>query len=102
MTNFLFVYYGGKMAPTPAEQKKSMDEWNAWFKENKKSVVDQGAPTMPGKLVSMKNVGAIGMSPVTGWSVFKANSMDDAIAMAKTSPQMKDGGEIAVYQVMAM
>jgi hypothetical protein len=32
MENYLFVYYGGKMAATPAEQKKSMDEWMNWFK----------------------------------------------------------------------
>jgi hypothetical protein len=31
MAKFLVAFYGGKMAATPAEQKKSMDDWTKWF-----------------------------------------------------------------------
>ena len=98
MENYLFVYYGGKMAATPAEQKKSMDAWMNWFKNQGQAVVDAGNPTMPGKLVSKKGEKAIGGKMVTGYSVFKASDLNAAIAIAKTSPQM-DGGEIAIYQI---
>ena len=99
MENYLFVYYGGKMAATPAEQKKSMDEWMNWFKNQGSAVVDAGNPTMPGKLVTKKGVKAIGGAMVTGYSIFKAKDMDAAVAIAKTSPQL-EGGEIAVYSIM--
>ncbi len=99
MENYLFVYYGGKMASTPAEQKKSMDEWMNWFKARGQAVVEAGNPTMPGKMVSRSGVKAITGKKVTGYSVFKADNLDAAVAIAKTSPQM-DGGEIAVYQIM--
>jgi hypothetical protein len=99
MENYLFVYYGGKMAATPAEQKKSMDEWMNWFKNQGSAVVDAGNPTMPGKLVTKKGVKAIGGEMVTGYSIFKAKDMDAAVAIAKTSPQL-EGGEIAVYSIM--
>jgi hypothetical protein len=99
VTNFLFVYYGGSMGSTPKEQKKLMDAWMKWFASQGKSVVDGGNPTMPGKLVSQSGVKTISGKKVTGYSVFKAENIEAAIAIAKTSPQL-DGGEIAVYQIM--
>jgi hypothetical protein len=99
MEKYLFVYYGGKMASTPAAQKKSMDNWMNWFKKNGAAVVDAGNPTMPGKLVNQAGVKPITGKQVTGYSVFTAADLDVAVAIAKTSPQM-DGGEIAVYSIM--
>jgi hypothetical protein len=100
MENYLFVYYGGKMASTPAEQKKSRDDWMNWFKNQGQAVVEAGNPTIPGKLVSKNGVKALSGKIVTGYSIFKADDIDAAIDIAKTSPQM-DGGEIAIYPVMA-
>jgi hypothetical protein len=98
MEQYLFVYYGGKMATTPAEQKKSMADWMNWFQKQSKSVIESGNPTMPEKLVGKNGVKVITGKKVTGYSVFKAENLDAAIAIAKTSPQM-DGGEIAVYHI---
>jgi hypothetical protein len=100
MEKYLFVYYGGKMAGTPAEQKKSMDAWMGWFAKQGKAVVDAGNPTMPGKLVTKAGVKAISGTPVTGYSIFSAESLDAAVAIAKSSPQI-DGGDIAVYTIKA-
>jgi hypothetical protein len=101
MENYLFVYYGGKMSSTPAEQKKSMDEWMAWFKNQGQALVDAGNPTMAGKMVTAKGVKSLSGKTVTGYSIFKAPDIDAAVAIAKTSPQLK-GGEIAVYSIMKM
>jgi hypothetical protein len=98
MQKFLFVYYGGKMAATPVEQKKSMDDWMNWFKKQGKAVVDAGNPTMPGKIVSKTGAKVITGAAVTGYSIFNADNLDAAVAIAKTSPQL-DGGEIAVYTI---
>ena len=102
MPNFLFIYYGGKMAETPEEQKKSMDVWTKWFKVQGQALKDMGAPTMPGKLVVGNSIKSIGRNAVTGYSIFQADNIDAAIAIAKTSPQNKNGGQIAVYQTMPM
>ena len=99
MEKYLFVYYGGEMAATPAEQKKSMDAWMNWFKNKGQSVVDAGNPTMPGKLVNKSGIKTITGKKVTGYSVFKADNIDAAVLIAKTSPQLP-GGEIAIYQIM--
>jgi len=98
---FLFVYYGGGIATTPAAQKKSMDAWNAWFAKLGKSVVDPGAPTKPGRMVG-KTVKAITGGMVTGYSVVMADNLEAAAAIAKSSPQITDGGTIGVYEIMPM
>jgi hypothetical protein len=102
MANYLFVYYGGAMAATPAEQKKSMDAWTAWFQKMGKSLVDMGAPTKPGKMISKSGAKTITSDPVTGWSVVKADNMDAAVNLAKGSPQLSSGGQIGVYEVLPM
>ena len=101
---FVFVYYGGKMAPIPKEQQKSMADWNAWFASLGKAVVDAGAPTMPGKVVSSKGIkdGTIGEA-VTGYSVIQADNIDAAAKLAAKCPQVTSaGGQIAVYKAMPM
>lgn len=100
---FLFVYYGGKMAATPKEIEKSNMDWMNWFKTMGKSVVDPGAPTMPGKVVSSAGIkaGVVGEA-VTGYTVVTAKDLDDAVKMAKSAPGLSDGMKVAVYPMMDM
>ncbi len=104
MDKFLLVYYGGKMSATPEEGQKSMEVWMKWFKDLGKAVVDMGAPTMPGKVVGKRSTkaGFVGEQPVTGYTVLQATNLDEAVKLAKTCPQIEDGGQIAVYTIMSM
>ncbi len=104
MANYLFVFYGG-LTPgtsTPAQQKKEMDAWMGWFGKMGKAVVQNGGPTMPGKIVRSSGVRAIGKYPVTGYSVIKADNLDAAVKMAKDCPSIPVGGSVAIYETMAM
>ena len=102
MKKFLFCYYGGMMATTPAEQKKSMDAWMGWFKKLGKAVVDIGAPTMPGKMVGKSGAKAISVDPVTGYSIIQAADLAAAVALAKGCPSIPEGGQVAIYEIVAM
>ena len=102
MANYLFVYYGGMMASTPAEQKKSMEAWMGWFGKLGKAVVEMGAPTMPGKIVRSSGVRAIGKEPITGYSIIKADDLNAAVEMAKGCPSIPEGGSVAIYETLAM
>lgn len=102
MENYLFVYYGGKMETDPKMAEKAKKAWMKWFADLGKAVVDAGAPTMPGKAVNTSGVKSIGTKPVTGYTVIKADSLDKAVEIAKTSPQITSGGEIDVYSTMSM
>ncbi len=102
MANFLFVYYGGMRAVTPAEQKKMMDVWMEWFGKLGKSVVDSGAPTKPGRLVNKSGTRSISVNPIAGYSTINADNMDAAVVLAKGHPNIPDGIQIAVYELQTM
>ncbi len=107
MANYLFVYYGGmgagdSMRATPAQQKKTMEVWMAWFKGLGKAVVEIGAPTKPGKTVSKAGARATGANAVAGYSIIKAGSLDAAVEMAKSHPDVSKGMKISVYELVAM
>jgi len=102
VTKFLFVYYGGMMAATPAAQKKSMDAWMGWFGKLGKGLVDAGAATKPGKIVSKSGAKAINGDVVTGYSVVMADNLDAAVVMAKGCPSIPEGGQVAIYELMPM
>ena len=104
MKKYLFVFYGG-MTPstsTPAQQKKEMDAWMGWFGKMGKAVVQNGGPTMPGKIVRSSGVRAIGKDPVTGYSIIQAKDLAAAVEMAKGCPSIPQGGSVAIYENMEM
>lgn len=103
MKRFLLVYYGGKMESDPKKAQESMKVWTKWFQDLGKAVVDMGAPTAPGKTVSGKSAknGVVG-DPITGYSILQAENMEGAVDMAKKSPQIGAGGQIAIYELMPM
>lgn len=102
MDRYLLVYYGGNMEADPKKMEAVTKAWNKWFGELGKSIVNAGAPTEPVKSVSARGLKAIGAKPVTGYSIFQANSPESAIAMAKSSPQISANGQIDIYKLMPM
>lgn len=108
MATFLLLYSGGKMPEGDAETKRVMDAWGAWMGKNGDAITDPGNPFAPGaKTVSADgrvSDGAVG-EPASGYTTIKADSMDQALAIAKECPVLLGGARISVYEaidVMAM
>jgi len=102
MANFLLVYTGGNGVPaTDAERKKVMDAWGAWFGKLGPAVVDAGNPISPkAKSISSDGSvhdGGVGTAP-GGYSILKANSLNEAVDLAKGCPALKSGSKISVYE----
>ena len=102
MGKYLLVYYGGEMETDPKLVEKTMATWMKWFGDLGKAVVDAGAPAQPGKVVGKGGVKSAGAKPVTGYSILQAKSLDAAVALAKGCPVIANGGQVAVYPLMAM
>jgi hypothetical protein len=104
MAKFLYVYHGGKAPTDPAEQKKVMDAWGAWFGSMGSAVIDGGNPV--GKSSTVKPDGSLadggGTNPASGYSLIEASSLDDAHKKAKGCPLLKSGGTIEIAQAMDM
>ena len=104
MAKYLFVYHGGSHPTTPAEVKKVMDAWGAWFGSMGAAVVDGGNPV--GMSSTVKSDGSIvqdgGPNPVSGYSLIEAPNLADAHKKAKGCPILAAGGSIEVAEAMDM
>ena len=104
MAKYLFVYHGGSAPTNPAEIKKVMDAWGAWFGTMGAAVIDGGNPV--GKSSTVKSDGSLaeggGANPASGYSLIEASSLKDAHKKAKGCPILKSGGSIEIAEVIDM
>jgi hypothetical protein len=102
MANYLLLYSGGAGMPaTEADQKAVLQEWTKWFQKLGSDLVDGGNPFTP-MARSISSDGRVNNGPVdgmaSGYSIIKANSLDDATAKAKGCPVLKSGAKITIYE----
>src|SRR5476651_798864 len=99
MANYLLLYHEGGMPKDPEEGKKVMAAWGEWMKACGDNLVDAGNPCSNSKNVTKDGEGDVSGDKVTGYSVIKADSMDDAVKAAKMVPLVVDGtGSCDVYE----
>jgi hypothetical protein len=101
MTDYVLLYDGGgKMPETPEEQKQVMDAWGAWYTALGSAVKDPGNP-FSGARKSIAVDGAVsdgGGSDVSGYTIVTADSLDEAVTMAKDCPVLQGGTGITAHE----
>ena len=104
MPNYLLVYHGGAMPESEEEGARAMQAWMAWFGVLGDAVVDGGNPVGMSKTVHPGGRVADdgGSNPTSGYSVIKAGSIDDAIAMAQGCPHLESNGTVEVAEIIEM
>ena len=99
MANYLLVYRGGGMPEGEAETAKVMAAWDAWFHQLGDALVDGGNPASGTKVIASDgSVTAGGPSSPSGYSVIRADSHDQAVALAKGCPVLGGGATIDVVE----
>ncbi len=99
MANYLLLYRGGGMPTTDDDKKKVMDAWGAWMQQCGENLVDAGNPCSNAQSVTKDGASEVSGERVTGYSVIKADSMDDAVHAASMVPLVVDGsGRCDVYE----
>lgn len=101
MANFLLLYSGGGMPQSEAETKAVMAKWGEWMSMLGSRLVDGGNPFTPAaKTISAD--GKVTDGPVgtmaTGYSLIKADSMAEAVELAKSCPVFMGGAQISLYE----
>lgn len=95
MKKFMLLHFGFKK-PTP----EIMAAWGKWFESIAARTVDGGGHFSGGREIS--NAGTkdlpLGMESITGYSIIKADSLDEAEKIAQDNPFI---ASIRVYEVMA-
>ena len=103
MAKYLFVYHGGEDPTTEEEIKEVMDAWGAWLGGLGAAVIDGGNPVGPTKTVAPDgSVSDTGEGAATGYGLFEASSMEDAIEKAKGCPIREANGSIEVCEAFDM
>ena len=92
MPHFLFAYRGGKQPDTPEETEVEIERWRGWFDRIGPAIVDPGNPVGTAKTVSAKGVSdSGGDNPLSGYTIIHAESIDQAVELAKVCPIIGDG-----------
>jgi hypothetical protein len=101
MANYLLLYSGGSMPESEAEQAAVMQAWMSWFGQLGSALVDGGNPTS-GQAKTIVSNGSVSdgseLGMVSGYSVIKADSLDDAVAKAKGCPVLQGGAKVIVLE----
>lgn len=103
MHKFLITYYGGDSFESPEQGKAHMTNWMAWMQGLGDAVVDPGIPVGASKTVgSDRGVTDTKAGGLCGITIVQADTMDQALEMAKSCPHLDLGGTIDVAQAMDM
>jgi hypothetical protein len=97
MAKFVYIYTGGSMPESEEEGKAVMAKWDAFLGGMGDHVTDVGNPFGASKSV---NGGAT--SGASGYSIVDAGSLDEAATHAKGCPILERGGNVEVYEALAM
>ncbi|HZP94974.1 MAG TPA: hypothetical protein VFC31_01370 [Candidatus Limnocylindria bacterium] len=100
MASYLLAYHGGKMPDSKEAQARVMAAWNEWMRALGAALIDGGNPV--GKTSTIGSNGKVtsggGANPVSGYSVIKAASLDDAVKLAQGCPVLQGGATIEVCE----
>jgi hypothetical protein len=104
MAKYLFIYHGGTHPETEEEVAAVMDAWGNWLGSMGSAVIDGGNPV--GKSSTVNPDGSVadngGANPASGYGMFEATDVDDAIAKARGCPILEGGGSVELAEVIDM
>ncbi|MCB0327246.1 MAG: hypothetical protein KDD52_06475 [Bdellovibrionales bacterium] len=82
---------------------KQMEKWKMWVKGLGDKVVNPGTPLPTSVLLTSTSVEEDNdPNSMKGFAVVRAETMDEAIEIAKRDPFLENGGTIRVSQMMEM
>lgn len=93
MKKFVFLYQGTADAPD------AMQAWGEWFAANSSSFVDVGNPFGEGRVIANNGGSSVDASPVTGYSIVSAESLDAAEKLLDGLPTIDS---VRIYEALPM
>lgn len=97
------MYHGGRKPETPEEGQAHMQNWKQWIEDLGDRVVNPGTPLPKSKTITRNEVvDGGGANPVNGYMIIKAESLDEAVEIAKSDPFLEMDGSLEVAEMMGM
>ena len=95
MADYVYLYFGGKPPATAKAGAARMQAWMAYFEKLGPHNGTGGAP-----IGETRAVGKGKRTRPAGFSIIRAESLDEAIALTKGHPHLKAGGTIEVCAML--
>jgi hypothetical protein len=89
------------MPETQEEQARVMQQWTDWFGVLGDRLVDGGNPVSKAKSIATGGSVSDTANAPTGYSIIKADSLDQAVELAKGCPVLQGGASIDVAETFA-
>ena len=103
MPQYVLTYLGGDQPSNPEEGKKHRSKYMDWLSTLGASAV---SPMNPFKNTSTVNpdgtVTTGSKTSMSGYTIINANSIEEAVSVAKTCPFLEIGGSLEVSELMQM
>jgi hypothetical protein len=104
VSDYVLIYHGGAMPEGEEAQKAVMDAWDAWFASIGGALKDGGNP-FTGASKSIGADGAVsdgGGGDASGYTILSADSLDEAVNLAKGCPVLQGGASLTVHETFAV
>ena len=100
---FMMAYYGGDKPLSKEEGMAQMEKWKTWISGLGDKVINPGTPLPQSKIVTQQGVREDdNPKAMNGFAIVTADSLEEALEIAKSDPFLETKGEIRVSQMMEM
>jgi hypothetical protein len=101
MATFLISYYGGAPPTSPEAAQQMLAAFHGWATSVGDGMVDPGAPLGAARTVSAQGVSDGGSGP-EGYSLIRADNIDEAVALVRAHPFVARGGTLVVSEAVSL
>jgi hypothetical protein len=99
----MITYLGGEQPSTPEEGKQHFEKYKAWLTSLGDSVISPANPLKNTNTVNSDGTVTTGSTTtMSGYTVVEADSIEDALVMAKACPFLDIGGSLEVSELIQM
>ena len=103
MPQYVIVYLGGDQPSSPEESKQHFSNYMDWLALLGESAISPANPLKNTSTVnSDRTVVAGGTTAMSGFTIIEADTMEEALTIAKDCPFLDVGGSIEVSELMKM
>ena len=103
MPQYMITYLGGNEPSTPEEGKQHFEKYKAWLASLGDSAISPANPLKNTNTVNSDGTVTTGSTTtMSGYTVVEADSIEDALVMAKACPFLDIGGSLEVSELIQM
>ncbi len=100
MAKYLFIYTSGDEPRPDTDMDAITQAWIGWFTGLGDAVVDPGNPVGASGAIAPNGAAAAVTADVGGYSVIRADSLEAALEIAKSSPALAANGSVEVFETV--